>query len=374
MDSNRLLRLETTEAGQVLHLTGAWRLAELPEIKAALAGLPALEADRLRIHGGGLEALDSAAALLLIGGLEARGVAWGRPRLADFAPRRLALLELVAERMRVPAVPGPFKPNWLAKLGEVSVATLEGARGMLAFVGHVGQALGEALAWPARLRPREFFTQLEVVGLEALAIVGLMTFLVGLVFAHLLAIQIEKYGANIFIVDGVALALARELSPMLTAILVAGRSGAAFTAQIGAMKVTEELDAIATVGLSPYQVLVLPRLLAIVLVMPLLTFFGDLVGLLGAATIAAQQLDITFFTFFSRLKEVLSLESVFYGLYKAPVFAVAIALIACRNGFAVTRDARSVGERTTTTVVQSLVAVILINAAFAVASPDYGGR
>jgi phospholipid/cholesterol/gamma-HCH transport system permease protein len=197
-----------------------------------------------------------------------------------------------------------------------------------------------------------------------------MTSLVGMVFAHLLAIQIEKYGANIFIVDGVALAVARELAPLLTAILVAGRSGAAFTAQIGAMKVTEELDAISTLGLSPFHVLVLPRMLAIVVAMPLLTFFGDLLGLLGAALIAAQQLDITLFTFFSRLKDVLPLDSVLYGLYKAPVFAIAIALIACRNGFAVTRDARSVGERTTATVVQSLVAVILINALFAVLSQE----
>jgi phospholipid/cholesterol/gamma-HCH transport system permease protein len=216
--------------------------------------------------------------------------------------------------------------------------------------------------------------QLQVVGLEGMLIVALMTFLIGVVFAYLLGIQIEKYGANIFIVDGVAIAICRELAPMLTAILVAGRSGAAFTAQIGAMKVTEEIDAIATLGLSPYQVLVLPRLLAILIAMPLLTFFGDLMGLLGSALVAAQQLDITFFTFFSRLQDVLSLDSVFFGLYKAPAFAAAIALIACRNGFAVSRDARSVGEGTTKTVVQSLVAVILINAAYALASPEYRGE
>jgi len=138
--------------------------------------------------------------------------------------------------------------------------------------------------------------------------------------------------------------------------------------------VTEEIDAIATLGLSPVQVLVIPRLLAIVISMPLLTFFGDIMGLLGSAMIAAQQLDITFFTFASRLQDVLSLDSVMFGLYKAPAFAAAIALIACRNGFAVSRDARSVGEGTTKTVVQSLVAVILINAAYALASPDYRGE
>lgn len=372
MSGAPLLQLENTETGQVLRLAGDWRLPDLVRIKAAVAAMPALEKDSLRLEGAGLTGLDSAAAMILLKGLGARGIIWGQLELTGFEPRRRALLDLVAVRLQVP-VPVLHAPqSWLTRLGELAVAGLRGGRGMLAFVGQVGEAMGEMLLRPARLRPRELFTQLEVVGLEALAIVGLMTFMVGVVFAHLLGIQIEQYGANIFIVDGVAMAIARELSPMLTAILVAGRSGAAFTAQIGAMKVTEEIDAISTLGLSPFHVLVLPRLLAIVIAMPLLTFFGDLLGLLGAALIAAQQLDITFVTFFNRLKEVLPLESVLYGLYKAPVFAAAIALIACRNGFAVSRDARSVGERTTTTVVQSLVVVILINAAFAVLSPEFG--
>jgi phospholipid/cholesterol/gamma-HCH transport system permease protein len=222
------------------------------------------------------------------------------------------------------------------------------------------------------LRRRELFVQLETVGVGAIAIVALMTFLIGVVFAYLLAIQIEKYGANIFIVDGVSLAVARELAPILAAILVAGRSGAAFTAQIGAMKVSQEIDAIASLGLSPIQVLVIPRLLAIVVALPLLSFLGDVMGVLGAAVVAAAQLDITAYTFFTRLQNVLPFESVLYGLAKAPMFAVAIALIACRNGFAVSHDAKSVGERTTATVVQSLVAVILINAAFAVTFPEIG--
>ncbi|MEW5769117.1 MAG: ABC transporter permease [Pseudomonadota bacterium] len=371
MNTPPLLRLDETEAGRTLHLAGAWGLANLLEVRAAFAGLPALGAAPLRVDGAALEGIDSAAAMLLMQGLAGAGVAWEQVELDGFDERRLALLRLVEERLRGAVAPPRHRPPWLARLGEFSVDALGGARDLLAFFGQVSQALGEVLARPARLRPRELFMQLEVVGLEALAIVGMMTFLVGVVFAHLLGIQIEKYGANIFIVDGVAMAIARELSPMLTAILVAGRSGAAFTAQLGAMKVTEETDAIATLGLSPFHVLVLPRLLAIIVAMPLLTFFGDAIGLLGAAAIAAQQLDITFYTFFTRLKDVLPLDSVLYGLYKAPAFAAAIGLIACRNGFAVSRDARSVGERTTSTVVQSLVAVILINAAFAVLSPEF---
>jgi phospholipid/cholesterol/gamma-HCH transport system permease protein len=136
------------------------------------------------------------------------------------------------------------------------------------------------------------------------------------------------------------------------------------------MKVTEEIDAISTLGLSPVQVLVLPRLIAIVIVLPLLTFVGDVLGIFGGAVVAATQLDVTYYTFFERLKAVLPLKTVLFGMVKAPVFAAAIAFIACRNGFAVTRDARSVGDFTTRTVVQSLVAVILINAVFAVLHPE----
>lgn len=373
MSPAHLLRLEDTEDGQVLRLTGDWRLSQLILLDAAFAGLPPMATQRLRLDGSALTGLDSAAAMVLIQRLEARGLDYGRLERSGFDARRLALLDLVAERLHTPPPAARQKPRWLMRLGGITLSGMRTLVTMLAFVGQVGEALGEMLVRPARLRPREFFVQLEVIGLEAIAIVGLMTFLVGVVFAHLLATQIEKYGANIFIVDGVSMAVARELAPMLTAILVAGRSGAAFTAQIGAMKVTEEIDAINTLGLSPFHVLVLPRLLAIVIAMPLLTFIADLLGLLGAAMIADQQLDISFFTFFTRLKDVLPLDWVLYGLYKAPAFAAAIALIACRNGFAVSRDARSVGERTTTTVVQSLVAVILINAAFALASPVYRG-
>jgi phospholipid/cholesterol/gamma-HCH transport system permease protein len=159
------------------------------------------------------------------------------------------------------------------------------------------------------------------------------------------------------------------MAPLLTALLIAGRSGAAFTAQIGAMKVTEEIDAIRTLGLSPMHVLVLPRLLAIVVTLPLLSFFADVMGILGAVVVSMHQLGITPYTFFDRMQDVLPLYTVWLGLAKTPIFAVAIAVIACQNGFAVSRDARSVGEHTTSTVVRCLVAVILIDAMYSIAFP-----
>jgi phospholipid/cholesterol/gamma-HCH transport system permease protein len=362
--------LERGEDGWALRLSGDWRLENLDALNAGLGRLPALGDRRVSVAGSGLAGLDSAGVMLLVRRLEDAGASWGQVALLDFSPQHLALTQLVAERLQASPQPAAAREGWLHIVGRYAVTLLREGVNRLAFLGRIAQALSDLVMRPALFRGREFIVQLEVVGLGALFIVALMTFLIGVVFAFLLGIQIEKFGANIFIVDGVALAVTRELSPLLTAILVAGRSGAAFTAQIGAMKVTEEIDAIAMLGLSPLQVLVLPRLLAIVAAMPLLAFVGDAMGVLGASLVASWQLDITAYTFFTRMKDVLPLGTVLFGLNKTPVFAAAIAFIACQNGFAVSRDARSVGGRTTATVVQSLVAVILIDAAFAIAFPD----
>jgi phospholipid/cholesterol/gamma-HCH transport system permease protein len=190
--------------------------------------------------------------------------------------------------------------------------------------------------------------------------------LLGVVFAYLLGTQSQRYGANIFVVDGVAMAVLRELSPVIVAILVAGRTGAAITAELGTMKVTEEIDAIATLGLSPFHVLVLPRLLALLVAMPLLVFLGDVAGLAGGALIAVQQLDLSGAMYLDRLAQFVDLDMLTVGLNKAPVFALFIGLIACRMGLSVARDAQSVGRHTTSTVVQSLVAIIVLDAIFAV--------
>jgi phospholipid/cholesterol/gamma-HCH transport system permease protein len=324
----------------------------------------------VRVDAAALTRLDSAGVMMLVNRLRAMGVVWSNVSLHHFEPAQLTLIHLVADRLDARAGPRRKRPAVLAVLGRWMAAVTTRLAGQLAFLGRIAEALWDLARHPARLRHRELTVQLQTVGLGALPIIMLMTFLVGVVFAYLLGVQVQKFGANIFVVDGIALAVARELSPMLTAILIAGRSGAAFTAQLGAMKVTEEIDAISTLGLSPIQVLVLPRLIAIVIALPLLTFVGDVLGILGGAVVAATQLDVTYYTFFERLRVVLPLETVLFGMTKAPVFAAAIAFIACLNGFAVSRDAKSVGEFTTSTVVQSLVAVILIDSAFAVAFPE----
>jgi phospholipid/cholesterol/gamma-HCH transport system permease protein len=365
-------KLESSAQGQVLLLRGDWELARLPELQARLGALGIDPLQPLQLDGSGLNRLDSAAANHLIGYLERLGVPFPNLNLAGFSEQGLALLNLVAGRRGVvmPLSRRRGRRGLRQVVGWHAWQIARGTRAGLAFLGRTGHAIGHLLRHPGLMRWRELFVQLEMIGLRAIPIVMLMSYLIGVVFAYLLGIQMQKFSANYLVVDGVGLGIAREMAPLITAVLVAGRSGAAFTAHLGAMKVSQEIDAIVTLGLSPFQVLVLPRLFAIVLMLPLLTFVADVAGIVGAAQVAAWHLDIPTANFYDRLQRVLPLNTVLFGLEKTPAFAAAIALIACHSGFTVKRDARSVGLHTTSTVVRSIVAVILIDAAFAVAYPE----
>ncbi|MDH4061533.1 MAG: ABC transporter permease [Aquincola sp.] len=364
MSASPWFRLEDTTSGArpTLRLLGAWRLAELAQIEAALAAvtLPAA----LTIDAGELAAIDSACALLLLRQLSDRGaVSWLGLDPAQARVVEQARVHLAAAH--VPPLPPPA-PGVVSHLGRATVALGRLLHGHLNFLGATLAALGAVVVARARLRPRELATQIEQTGLNAIPVVALVTMLIGIVVAYLLGLQAEKYGANIFVVDGVGIGATREFAPIIVAVIVAGRSGAAFTAQLGSMKLTEEIDALRTLGLDPWQVLVVPRVLALMLMLPLLVFVGDVASLLGAMTITSTMLDITPAGFLARLREALELRHVFVGLVKAPVFALVIAVIGTRMGMTVARDTRAVGVATTSTVVQSIVAVILIDAGFAV--------
>jgi len=357
----------------VLYLSGVWRLSNLGAIVDALRSLK-LDAGRTFVlDGSRLEALDTAAGFTLFRHLAGLGCSESMVSGRGFDQRHSRLLKLVHERMKCP--PAAARSIHLGLVQRVGAAAINLWRLLVshnAFVGAVALDALDLAPRPRRFRLRETVSQFESAGLDAVPIVALVTFLIGVVFAYLLGQQALRYGANIFVVDGVGLAICRELSPLLAAVIVAGRSGAAFTAQIGTMKVQEEIDAISTLGLSPIQVLVIPRLVALTLALPLLVFVGDAAGIAGGMLVAAWQLDIAPATFLERLHDVLPLRALVVGLVKAPVFAVFIALIACRMGMLVARDARSVGVNTTSTVVQSIVWVIVLDAAFAVAFQRLG--
>jgi phospholipid/cholesterol/gamma-HCH transport system permease protein len=368
--------LEHDADGSVLRLVGSWRLSRLARLDAALRALPAVQGDwrrRVALDGSGLAEVDTAAALLVWFHLEQAGVPAAEVGLREFGGAQARILELVRERLPELQPAAPLRRR--GALGQLGVSSLQWAgllHGHLDFLGRVIVELARVAMRPAILRGRELSAQFAQVCVTAIPVVALVSFLIGLVIAYLLGLQAEKYGANIFVVDGVALGLAREFSPLIVATIVAGRSGAAFTAQLGTMKLTEEIDAIRTLGLSAEQVLVVPRVLALVVSLPLLVFVGDVMGALGAMVIAERMLDITPSTFVDRLHDALAPRHFVIGLAKAPAFALFIAVIGCRMGLAVSRDTRSIGINTTSTVVQGIVAVILLDALFAVLLQELG--
>jgi len=361
-------RLEPEGEGSVIRLAGVWRLARLGELDAALRALGARRPPLpVVLDGTALDEIDTAAALLVWRHLAAVGVAPGSVSTRGFGAAQARIVELVRQRAsdRQP-VAQPKRRGLVAQAGAATAWLAGLLLGHLEYFGRVMVELARVVANPARLRAKELLAQFSQVCVTAIPVVALVSFLIGLVIAYLLGLQAEKYGANIFVVDGVALGLAREFSPLIVATIVAGRSGAAFTAQLGTMKLTEEIDAIRTLGLSAEQVLVVPRVLALVLSLPLLVFVGDIMGGLGAMVIADRMLDVTPPTFIARLHEALAPRHFVIGLVKAPVFALFIAVIGCRMGMSVERDTRSIGVNTTSTVVQGIVAVILLDALFAV--------
>jgi phospholipid/cholesterol/gamma-HCH transport system permease protein len=349
------------EAQGALIASGVWHAEAATALPKNLVG------KRVRIlDGAGVTGLDTNGAWLLLAAARPQA-SDPMPELRAFQPQHLAMLQLVAQHAASTAVhAAPHHEGVLEGIGRSTLAIGAHVTGLLDFVGRLTIELATLLGNPGRWRWREFGAQLGSIFVGAIPIVAGMLFLLGVVFAYLLGDQAQQFGANIFVVDGILLAVMREVSPVIVAVLVAGRTGAAITAQIGTMKVTEEIDAITTLGLSPLAVLVIPRMLALLIAVPLLVFIGDIAGVVGGMLVAQEQLDISYYVFKDRMVDVLELKTLLVGLGKAPVFAIFIALIACRMGLSVTRDARSVGANTTSTVVQSLVAIIVLNAIFAV--------
>ena len=254
----------------------------------------------------------------------------------------------------------------LANIGGAMIGAIATLGGFLDFLGTTLLALARTLPRPAKWRWDPIIYQGEAVMVNALGIVGLMSFLVGFVIAQQGAVQLKQFGADVFTINLIGRATLRELGVLMTAIMVAGRSGAAFAAQIGSMKLNEEVDALRTIGMSPYEVLVLPRLLALVLTMPLLAFFAALCALIGGGLYCWIDLSIPPVTFIARIREVVPMTDFYITLIKAPVFAVVIAITGCFQGMQVTGNAESVGQRTTAAVVQSIFLVIVIDAFLAV--------
>ena len=360
------LQAPAADASLDAHAPGVWVLAGAWNRRgiAALARQtpPAQPAAALVVDGSGLSAFDSAGAWLLRQWLGGRAA---QAEWRGWAPAWLALMQLAAEA-DIATTPAAAGGGWVRRLGEATQRALQQAQALLAFVGETALAAAGVLAHPRRLRWRSVLHHVQIGGFDALPIVGLMSFLLGVVVAYQGADQLRHYGANIFVVELVGYSMLREFAPLMTAIIIAGRSGSSYAAQIGTMVVTEEIDAMRTLGIDPSEQLVLPRLLALAIALPLLTVFADLTGVFGGMVMARTQLDIGFHEFVDRFGRELRGSHLLTGLGKSLVFAGVIAVIGCFQGFRTRASADSVGRQTTLAVVQAIFLVIVVDAIFSV--------
>ncbi len=349
-----------------IRFNGDWTTFNVGPGSEELEELSAADSRRAVIDLQPLRSIDTAGAWLIARTAAQLRAAGTDVELRNVTPEVGRLLDTVGGQLDREPAPVPPRENLLValllRIGKQFVERCRDGTGLLNFLGYTLIVLGRLLLRPWRIRWRAVFVQMEVAGINALPIVGLICFLIGIVLAFQGAVQLEKFGAQIFTINIVGLGVLREMAIILTAIIVAGRSGSAFAAQLGTMKVSEEIDALRTIGLDPMEVLVIPRVLGLVLVMPFLTFYADIMGLAGGALQATTQLDMTLIEFVSYLQTVVTLNDFFVGLVKAPLFAFIIALVGCYEGLKVSRSAESVGTHTTKSVVEAIFIVIVLDA------------
>lgn len=348
---------------------GTWSITLLPNIFDQFKSLPPPEAKKLIINCEQLDYLDSAGALGLYQCILALQEQGKTVELTALKDHHASLFKLVEDKEKNGASKPPSSappPPFLYRLGKETVDKIHETDGFIILIGDLSIKLFQAIGQWRRFQLPSILSIIYSAGIQSLPIVGLLAFLIGVVLAYQMGLQLQTYGANIFIAYLSGLAIFREFGPLITAIIVAGRTSSAFTAQIGNMKINEEVDAISTMGLSPTELLVMPKVLGLILVFPLLIFWADLFSILGSMFMSKWVLDVSYLDFLVRLKNSVGLQHLLLGLYKAPVFALLIALVGCFQGFRVSSNSTSIGSQTTKSVVQSLFLIIVADAIFSI--------
>ncbi len=357
-----------------LELTGAWGVGELASIEAALAAVDVASVPRIRIAAAGITRLDLSGAWALRAFVRRARRAGAE---VDFRGTPPDLLRLVDQTLAEAAAPEPAAPlaeaapeepgeRALVAVGRYAVSWGHDLMGGCAFLGRVCVTFVLSLGRPWRLRPISVVRHIYDTGITAMPIVALIAFLISVILAYLSAQQLRGLGADIYVVDLVTIGVLRELGVLLTSIIVAGRSGSAFAAELGSMRLNEEVDALIATGADPIELLVVPRLLGLAIALPLLTVLADLIGLSGGALLCRYLLEMPLTQYVNRVNESISATTFWVGIIKAPVFAVIIAFAGCYRGMQVRGSARVLGHMVTVAVVQAIFMVILADALFAV--------
>jgi phospholipid/cholesterol/gamma-HCH transport system permease protein len=361
------LALEPDGDGWRLLLLGDWSLAAMPRIEAQLKNLPATLQGQLVCDWAGAQAPGISPTWALLRRLAEAGAvlhvshAGNPPHFLDLLQKLHVERHAAYSRQAAPTL-----ERLVGRLGRWSVLQGAHARGVIVFLGRIATVVGEAFSRPRAWRISSLARHIYETGITAIPIVALIAFLISVIVAYLGAQQLSRFGADIFVVDLVTIATLREMGVLLTSVIVAGRSGSAFAAEIGVMQLNEETDALRAMGMSPIELLVVPRVLALIIALPLLTVIADAMGLAGGGLLSLVNLHIPLPQFMARLRESLSPTTFWSGLVKAPVFAVLIAMVGTYRGMQVRDSARELGRLTTVAVVQSIFMVILADALFAV--------
>lgn len=347
--------------GLILRLNGAWTIAGVTEADKRLA---VLDGAVRRIDLSSVEHIDTVGAWMVYRTARDKGA-----EIVGANANARSLIEAVGGVDNKASVAPPATSPLIKLIGELGDAVLTAFATMVEFIAFIGQcvkAIFELILNPRRFRIHAVVQHFEHVGIRALAIIGLMSFLIGIVIAQQGAVQLRQFGAEVFTVNLVGRLTLRELGVLMTAIMVAGRSGSAFAAQIGTMKITEEVDAMRTIGVVPTEALVIPRILATVVMMPLLAIYASIIAMIGGGLLCWIALDIPPATFVQRIREVVPVTDLLVGLVKAPVFGAIIAMAGCFQGMRVEGNSEEVGLKTTAAVVQAIFLVIVLDAFFAV--------
>ncbi len=346
--------------------TGNWSILDLGSLILQAEELP--DSKALTLSGEELTDMDSAGALKLMQYINALQSRKNQVTLTHFSPQFRELLNVIEDHQDALNYnpPTPLPHGWVYQLGKESAYKIDQVSGLITLVGDLTDKIFRAAGQWRRFQITGIISNINSAGLKALPIVGLLSFLIGIVLAYQMGLQLETYGANVFIAYLSGMAIFREFAPLITAIIVAGRTSSAFTAQLGSMKINEEIDALYTMGLSPTELLMLPKVIGLVLVFPLLIFWSDIFGILGAMIMSKYKLGIGYYDFITRIQDSVGLKQLMLGLYKAPAFAILIALVGCFQGFRVEMNADSVGTQTTKSVVQALFLIIITDAIYSI--------
>ena len=344
---------------------GSWTGAQLSNVESSLYQLHIPDVSILVIDGAGIAALDTAGAWLLLRWIkQLQGkvtIEW-----QHLSPQQQELVDLLSKQDLSAFREKEACLSVLATIGKHTVTGIGEVKQGLTFLGETILLFWQWMKNPLRIRWKAIAVGIQAHGYAAMPIVSLLAFLIGIVLAYQLSSKLVEYGASIYVVDLLGFATLREFAPLMTAIILAGRTGSAYAAQLGTMVLTEEVDALRTFGLSPIELLVLPRLSALLIALPLLTVLASIVGVLGGMFMANTSLDITYVEFLRRFGKVISLKALLVGMVKTPVFALLISIIGCFQGLQVRGGASNIGFRTTASVVQAIFFIIVVDAGFSV--------